>query len=186
MNHRILKFGSALAVWLFFTNVVTAKEWRGILPLKSTRADVERLLGKPNEFGRYQFEDERAYIDYSTGCDKLKNCLCLIPKDVVIRIAVTIERDLKFSDLRIDVTKYRKQRSSHLPGVVIYANDAEGIIFTVDQDDQEVTHITYVPTTADCRKVIKSHPAARRRFSIARESSLSRRAKRSIPEGMHL
>jgi hypothetical protein len=25
-----------------------AKEWRGITPLKSTRADVERLLGKPN------------------------------------------------------------------------------------------------------------------------------------------
>jgi len=60
------------------------------------------------------------------------------------------------------------------------------VIFTVDQDDQEVTHITYVPTTADCRKVIKSHPAARRRFGIARESSLSSSAKRSIPDGMNL
>lgn len=33
---------------------VRAKEWRGIVPLKSTNAGVERLLGKPNHLGRYE------------------------------------------------------------------------------------------------------------------------------------
>jgi hypothetical protein len=43
---------------------VHAEAWRGIVPLKSTRADVERLLGRPGEHGRYQFDKERAYIEY--------------------------------------------------------------------------------------------------------------------------
>src|SRR5687767_1862723 len=34
------------AIWLMLAgSVATGKEWRGIVPLKSTRADVERLLG---------------------------------------------------------------------------------------------------------------------------------------------
>lgn len=43
---------------------VQAEAWRGIVPLKSTQADVERLIGKPGEHGRYQFDKERAYIHF--------------------------------------------------------------------------------------------------------------------------
>lgn len=32
---------------LLYTSSVAAKDWRGILPLHSTRADVEALLGPP-------------------------------------------------------------------------------------------------------------------------------------------
>jgi len=43
-----------------------AKEWRGIVPLHSTRADVSRLLGKPNfNYNLYEFGDERADILYA-------------------------------------------------------------------------------------------------------------------------
>jgi len=37
------------ATWIILTmsNNCDAKAWRGIVPLKSTRADVERLLGTP-------------------------------------------------------------------------------------------------------------------------------------------
>ena len=43
-----------LAGWMLVTvsNTCRGKDWRGITPLKSSRADVERLLGRPT--GRYQ------------------------------------------------------------------------------------------------------------------------------------
>ena len=60
------------------------KEWRGITPLKSTRTEVESLLGKPDKFGFYQLENERASIQYSTGpCEKRNKCECLVPKDLL-------------------------------------------------------------------------------------------------------
>jgi hypothetical protein len=75
-----------------------AKEWRGITPLKSTRADVERLFGKENELKRYQFENERAYIYYSEKpCGMMdvtevtEKCRCLIPEGTVVSIHVNVE-----------------------------------------------------------------------------------------------
>ena len=45
MNNIFRKFGSSAGLLLVLGTVVAAKEWRGIVPLESTRADVERLLG---------------------------------------------------------------------------------------------------------------------------------------------
>ena len=69
MKYTILKVIPIFALCLYCAKLVQAKEWRGIVPLKSTRADVERLLGKPNGLGRYEFDNERAYIDYAKGCE---------------------------------------------------------------------------------------------------------------------
>jgi hypothetical protein len=154
MKYPILKLISMVALCLYGAMFVQAKEWRGIVPLKSTRADVERLLGKPNGLGRYEFENERAYIDYSKGCDQSRDCLCLVTKDTVISIFVTIESDLKLSELKIDTSKYKKSRSAHLPSILNYTNDEEGIVYTVDEADQEVMHITYLPSARDCQNLI--------------------------------
>src|SRR5438876_4210923 len=83
-----------------------AKSWRGIVPLKSTRADVERLLGKENSLGRYQFAEERAYVLYRENpCmgayRRLEedNCECMVLKDTVVSISVTLEVTRTFSSL---------------------------------------------------------------------------------------
>ena len=162
MNCTTLRILGLCAALLCSANILQAKEWRGIVPLKSTRADVERLLGKPNDLGRYQFENERAYIDYSSTCNRINDCSCLIPKDTVIDIYVNLEIEFKFSDLRIDRTKYQKTKSAHLPGIVTYASDEEGIIYTVDDEDDEVMDITYLPKAADCRNVVKSRKLKKR------------------------
>ena len=44
-----------------------AKDWRGIVRLKSTRADVERRFGKPDKWGDNQVDDERVSFRYSEG-----------------------------------------------------------------------------------------------------------------------
>jgi hypothetical protein len=53
---------------------VTAKEWRGIVPLKSTRVDVERLLGAPTKSSQsslyYNLSREIVVIEFQTEvCD---------------------------------------------------------------------------------------------------------------------
>src|SRR5258708_3506479 len=75
-----------------------AKSWRGIMPLKSTRADVERLLGKADSFGRYQFAEDRGSIRYRENpCLGLyrplekDNCECMVSRDTVVSIFVTLE-----------------------------------------------------------------------------------------------
>src|SRR5918912_1814912 len=44
----LLKTAGGLSLILALNFVVLAKGWRGIVPLHSTRADVEQLLGAPN------------------------------------------------------------------------------------------------------------------------------------------
>lgn len=170
MNYTKLKIASVCAIWLCSANILHAKEWRGIVPLKSTRADVEKVMGKPNDLRRYEFENERAYITYSSGCNRIDDCRCLAPRDTVVDIYVTVEVEMKFSDLKIDRTKYHKTKSTHLPGIVTYANDSEGIIYTVDDEDDEVTHITYLPTAKDCQSLIKDQPLNKRRSSRLRRN----------------
>src|SRR5215211_6178479 len=113
---------------------VQAEAWRGIVPLKSTRADVERLLGKPGEHGRYQFDKERAYIEYAgTGpCAKANLCLCKISADTVISIYVELEVEMSFSGLKMDKKDYRKLISRHNPTITTYSSKEKGIIYTVD------------------------------------------------------
>ena len=49
-------------VFLSLAGVSSAKEWRGIVPLQSTRQDVTRLLGNPSDANsiraNYSLENE--------------------------------------------------------------------------------------------------------------------------------
>src|SRR5690349_3773129 len=103
-----LKIVFSLVVLVFFEQQLYAAVWRGIVPLKSTRADVERFLGKPNELGLYEVNGEHVTIIYSEGpCIGLyrslekANCKCLVSKDTVLSIYIEPKRALKFSTLGI-------------------------------------------------------------------------------------
>src|SRR5690349_16697007 len=113
---------------------VHGEAWRGIVPLKSTRADVERLLGKPGEHGRFQFDKERAYIEYAgTGpCARVNQCLCNVSEDTVISIYVELEVELSFSGLKLNKKYYKKFVSRQDPTLATYSNREKGIIYTVN------------------------------------------------------
>ena len=125
---------------------VQAEAWRGIEPLKSTRADVERLLGKPGKHGRYQFDKERAYIEYAgTGpCAKVNGCLCRVSKDTVVSIYVELEIEMRFSGLKLDKKHYKRFTSRKDPTIATFSNEKKGIIYTVDEKDDDVTAIEYL------------------------------------------
>lgn len=124
------------------------KGWHGVVPLRSTRADVIRLLGPPNINGRYyEIDNNTVHIDYSDGpCEKGKSGWN-VPRDTVVSISLAPTQDLKLSDLHIDKRKYKKSKDGELPGIVYYTNDAEGI--TISVSEGEVRNIYYNPTSKD-------------------------------------
>jgi hypothetical protein len=68
----LIVFGSA--------QMPSTTDWRGLSPLKSTRTDVERTLGRPNEIiGReivtYCFPDGVVYFGFHSNPNCERNCL---------------------------------------------------------------------------------------------------------------
>ena len=164
MKSITLKLTTLLAILLLSAVVSRAEEWRGIVPLKSTRADVERLLGKPNNLGRYQFKNERTYIHYATGsCNISDRCECFVPEDMVIEIYVQLEVELRFSSLNLDKAKFTKTIYPEDPNLAVYSNDEAGIIYAVSERDDDVTTIQYLPSAKDCEEVLRKRKVTQRR-----------------------
>ena len=158
----------ALFALAIFRLEVFAEEWRGIVPLRSTRADVVRLLGKPNELGRYEVNGERADIIYSDGPCKgwhysleKANCKCLVPKDTVLSIYVEPDQPPKFSKLGIDSSKFTRTAIVVGNGLFSYSNVTEDIVYTVNEPQDEVIDVEYLPSVADCQRVTIMTPTPR-------------------------
>jgi len=138
-----------------------SKAWRGIVPLKSTRVDIERRFGKPDKWGGYDLKDERVSFDYrndpckgpylSLGAD---NCKCLADEEAVMSILVEPLIKRRASALKLDVKTFKKTPINPFPHTFEYYNPTEGIVYTVDEVDDEIKHITYYPSLEDCEEII--------------------------------
>jgi hypothetical protein len=139
-----------IGLTLLASMTLQAQQWRKIVPLHSTRADVERLLG-PSEgkgLGVYKFENEVVTIQYSEDpCNKSNNRIWNVPPNTVINIIVSPRSDILFADLPIDKTKLRKEedpRSSYIS----YINEEEGITYVVSVIGT-VAYFNYGPKAQD-------------------------------------
>ncbi len=134
-----------------------ANGWRGIVPLHSTRAEVERLLGAPKESrgvaSTYETKDERVNVFYSDGlCEKDRSEDWNVPRDTVVRITVHPNTKLLVNDLQIDKAKYERRRDPHLEGVVYYINTMEGVFIDarkLEGGGEDVDNISYGPAVTD-------------------------------------
>lgn len=126
------------------------REWRGIVPLHSTRADVERLLGKPHMQGDiYDYEDEMVSIFYQRHtCEENKGEGYNVPIDTVLFISVNFKnKDRSLSDFPIDWTQYKKTEGGHVPGIAYYSDRDKGISYEIFNG--KVRSVEYGGTTAD-------------------------------------
>ena len=129
--------------------------WRGIVPLHSTRADVERLLGKPNLAPNiYDLENERASIMYTNDpCTEGWQGSYSVPRDTVLSIYVVPQYDLALAKLHLDFSKYKRAEGVPAPNHSTYQNDDEGIAYLVDETGTRgkdvVRRILYNPSAAD-------------------------------------
>jgi hypothetical protein len=91
-------------------------DWRGLSPLKSTRTDVERTLGRPNEIiGReivtYCFPDGVVYFSFHSNpnCERqLPYISWNVTSDTLTGIDVILRPQPLVAATGIDLTKYKK------------------------------------------------------------------------------
>ena len=132
-----------------------AKEWCGIVPLHSTRADVERLLKvKPERCGVnaciYDLPDKTVfalYADEPTCRNDDATTSWKVPRDTVIQFTVHFKTPQSFAALDIDVTKYDRVPDKELRGVVYLSDYAQGIRMETSGDT--VRAITYYGAKTD-------------------------------------
>lgn len=152
--HKVIGLATII---LSLSETSYAKEWRGIKPLHSTRADVTRLLGPSPDANsiraRYFLEKEDVYIVFLSD-QPYPRCASEVPRDAVLLIQITPKTILRLSDLRIDQRKYRTFDPSSPPniGYVGLIDDVDGIVIrTFKGYVDEICYIANIQDTKLCR-----------------------------------
>lgn len=144
-----------LLIVLVAVTPTQANEWRGIVPLHSTRADVERLLGPPSidrsEITFYEFDKEEVSFNYAKGLCGIESSGWNVPRDTVISITIRPKPNLlKLTDLKLDESKYKKEKDEHVWDIFAYTDEEEGVRYRVDtRDNSIVISIEYFPAAKD-------------------------------------
>ena len=126
-----------------------AKSWRGIVPLRSTRADVEKILGKPT-VSNHVYKIGAGTVDVTYSQQRCEHNAPSgwgswnVPSDTVINLS--FDADFLVSDLKIrNLERYRLRTDSSVSAE--YRLPVEGIQYSVKGD--RVVRITYGPTDKD-------------------------------------
>jgi hypothetical protein len=150
-----LKSLFCLCVLSICSVVATASEWRGIVPLHSTRNDVTRILGESSNANHirasYSLKNEDVYIVFGGDEDYAGDCGAEVPTDTVILLQITPKKDLRLSDLPFDVSKFRKFDPSEPKGIGFegFIDDENGIVVRASKG--KVDQISYIATAKERR-----------------------------------
>ncbi len=137
----------------------TAQGWRGIVPLRSTRSDVERVLGQLRRACPCDLSSQRrtcdCYYETAEGLINVDYAVspCVgdpsgwnVPADTVLRISVTWEEPRAFSESQIEVAQFEKALDDTL--TTYYASREKGVEYTVSSE-RKLSTTSYFPTLKD-------------------------------------
>jgi hypothetical protein len=153
MNVKLSATAAVLiCVVIFCPKAAAGKAWRGIVPLHSTHADVDKLLGPPKfEDSGYDIDGERALITYSAqGCEEGLPGGWNVPPNTVVSISVSSTKDLKLADVLVPGRNYEQVYRTDTPHVA-YVDVQEGVRYSTV--DGSVQTISYFGTEADDKKL---------------------------------
>jgi len=125
-------------------------DWRQITPLRSTRVDVERLLGTSSNpySAKYTLEEGSLFIEYSSGpCTPFRKGGWNVSKDVVVHMSFSPNIKKPVSTLKLDPKRFRKVIDDHVGGIIYYINDESGLTYEVQGG--KVDAIYYQPGKKD-------------------------------------
>jgi len=147
-----IKLLGCLALLMMARCIADAKPWRGIVPLHTTRVAVEQKLGPPSmdrgDTVVYDYQNERASIEYSKGPCSVEFSQWNVPRETVISIWITPKTDINAADLGLG-KNYKRVRDEHRPQLVHYIDEEVGIEYNVDEASGFVGLVKYLPSAAD-------------------------------------
>jgi hypothetical protein len=139
-----------------------AKDWNGIIPCVSTRADVEKILGKdsfkvPDAIGSYRYKKFRVSVYYDRKDKNNPN------KNVVEKIHVEPDKSQLLANYIKKIPNFHQDfvkteidnRVSHVNGLAYYQNQAEGFTIWVQKnykDVEVITRFAYFAPNDSCTK----------------------------------
>lgn len=133
-----------------FACLAQAQGWRGIVPLHSTRTDVEKLIGSPMQPNgiTYDLKSERVNVVYSAGSCEKDHVEWNVPPGTVLSITIYPQTKLMLADLRITLDKFEKFINPQNRDFIAYNNKEAGIGFGT-KPNGEVEVIQYFPAAKD-------------------------------------
>lgn len=120
--------------------------WRSIVPSKTSRTDVENILGhtETEYFAVYKIDEGNLFIEYSSGpCRPDRKGGWNLPKDVVVMVRFYPRIKPRLSDLKLNRKKLRKVVDRHVGGIVYYIDDDSGVVYEIQEG--RVDAIEYGP-----------------------------------------
>ncbi len=151
-NFFILLFS---IIGLSQSNSLIEDGWKGIKPLETDKAKVNKLLGTPkvddNEYYGYTTSEALIWVTYATApCEKdnLGRGEYNVAKDTVLSYFVSIQKPLKLSDFQFNKEKYRRVKNEEQPNLANYYNNEDGIEISVwiEEGIEYVGKIYYKPS----------------------------------------
>jgi hypothetical protein len=150
---------TALLVLVSCASCVAAKDWHGILPMRSTRADVEARLGLPPPTpqdrvytlhkGRsiYFYDEGEVYIVFADEELLTTNECQSVPAGTVVTIRITPKNVLLVSNANLD-KGFRKFSPYEFadPGYEVFINE-EGLVVRASRG--KVEEMVYFPSPSD-------------------------------------
>jgi hypothetical protein len=134
--------------------------WKGILPLKTSRAEVENRLGRPevDDDGYYRYKTDDAFIRVNYSCtpcqdSKFGRGQYKVATGTVLDYYV-IPKDRKvFSNLELKRDTYIRDTSGDVQNNVLYVNKDNSVIVSIhlQEGTEYVGRIYYNPRSADAK-----------------------------------
>ena len=148
----------ALPLMLLCTSAkeVFAKDWRGLVPLRSTRADVIRGFSQCLDSAstcRFNYEKSDVLIVFSSSSDRADECEKSLPTDTVLHIEVKPATTLRLADLQISKKKLRTfdpaipRGQGYKVGYKAYIDETSGIVINTFKG--KVLQLEYIASSKD-------------------------------------
>ena len=124
-------------------------KWKQINLMRSTRIDVERLLGHSKYRGYsawYKVDDGVVHIEYYpfNSCTQ-PGADFNVRRWTVVEITYEPDKPSKLADLNLDLTKFKKvNESPDVPDLTSYVNEEEGVDYTFAADET-LNNVRYFP-----------------------------------------
>jgi len=148
--------GSLTILFLFMFPDCIEKGWKGISVLRTTRDEVEKVLGQPiDDDGldvSYRTEDALIHVTYSNlPCSNAKSFKgnFKVQQNTVLSYRVVVKKELKLSEFEWQSDLYQRGEDTHVQNWVEYFNAKNGIGLRTEKlqgGDERVFIIRFDPT----------------------------------------
>jgi len=141
---------------LAFRADASAQGWRGLLPMRSTCRDVERVLGEGacgREQAAYDLPGESVWFNFSVdGCGggRLSERY-EVPTGTITGISVSLRGDkiVTLADLKADLARFEKKDVSDMIGVYKYVSREVGMYVQATGDGVVGNYAYFPPSSYD-------------------------------------